>query len=120
QNFLPILEDGGVDLVLSGHSHSYERSFLLDSHYGLSTTLSSSNILDSGRGRDPKPYQKPTGTPSHRGAVYTVAGSSGQTSGGTLNHPAMFVSLNVLGSVVVDFQTNRLDVQFLNSSSVVQ
>jgi len=120
QNFLPILEEGGVDLVLAGHSHSYERSYLLDSHYGLSTTLSSSNILDSGSGRDSTPYQKPTGTPSHRGAVYSVAGSSGQTSGGTLDHPAMFISLNVLGSVVVDFQTNRLDVQFLNSSGVVQ
>ena len=34
QNALPILEDGGVDLVLSGHSHSYERSFLIDGHYG--------------------------------------------------------------------------------------
>ena len=26
QNIVPILEAGGVDLVLSGHSHSYERS----------------------------------------------------------------------------------------------
>ena len=33
-NLLPILEAGGVDLVLSGHSHSYERSYLLDGHYG--------------------------------------------------------------------------------------
>ncbi len=34
QNALPILEAGGVDLVLTGHSHSYERSYLLDGHYG--------------------------------------------------------------------------------------
>jgi len=39
ENALPILEASGVDLVLSGHSHSYERSFLLDGHYGDSTTL---------------------------------------------------------------------------------
>lgn len=32
QNFLPILEGGGVDLVLSGHSHNYERSYLLRGH----------------------------------------------------------------------------------------
>ena len=38
QNILPILEDYGVDLVLTGHSHSYERSFLLDGHYGTSGT----------------------------------------------------------------------------------
>ena len=33
------LEDAGVDLVLTGHSHSYERSFLLDGHYGPSWTF---------------------------------------------------------------------------------
>ena len=39
QNALPILEAYGVDLVLTGHSHSYERSFLIDGHYGASSTL---------------------------------------------------------------------------------
>ena len=39
ENALPILESYGVDIVLSGHSHSYERSFLLDGHYGKSNTL---------------------------------------------------------------------------------
>jgi len=37
--FNPILEQGGVDLVLCGHSHNYERGFLLDGHYGSSDTL---------------------------------------------------------------------------------
>jgi hypothetical protein len=120
ENFLPILEDGGVDLVLGGHSHSYERSYLIDSHYGLSTTFDDSHKKDGGSGREPTPYQKPAGLLPHQGAVYTVAGSSGQTSGGTLNHPAMFISLNVLGSLVLDFQTDRLDVSFLNSSGEVQ
>ena len=45
QNALPILEDFGIDLVLGGHSHSYERSFLLDGHYGPSDTLEPSMIL---------------------------------------------------------------------------
>jgi acid phosphatase type 7 len=120
QNFNPILEEGGVDMVFGGHSHSYERSFLIDGHYGVSSTFSASMQKDSGSGRDPAPYTKPLGTPGHQGAVYVVAGSSGQTSGGTLNHPAMFISLNVLGSVVLDFQTNRVDLSFLNSSGGVQ
>jgi hypothetical protein len=120
QNFLPILEAGGVDLVLSGHSHSYERSYLIDGHYGVSSTFSSANVVDGGSGRDPNPYEKPPGLPAHAGAVYAVAGSSGQISGGTLNHPAMFVSLNVLGSVVLDFTTNRLDLQFLDSTGAVR
>jgi len=48
----PILESYGVDLVLSGHSHTYERSYLLDGHYGDSSTLTSSMIKDSGDGRE--------------------------------------------------------------------
>ena len=106
--------------MLSGHSHAYERSYLIDGHYGSSSTFDNSMKKDGGSGRDPTPYQKPAGLVGHQGAVYTVAGSSGQTSGGTLNHPAMFISLNVLGSVVLDFQTNRLDASFLNSSATVQ
>src|SRR5262249_13113461 len=78
------------------------------------------NLVDGGSGRDPNPYQKPSGLPANAGAVYTVAGSSGQISGGTLNHPAMFVSLNVLGSVVLDFTTNRLDLQFIDSAGSVR
>jgi acid phosphatase type 7 len=122
QNIVPILEDYGVDLVLTGHSHSYERSFLLDGHYGTSTTLTSSMIKDSGSGRPSETgaYQKPTsGNSPHEGAVYAVAGSSGQTSGGSLDHPAMFISLNLLGSMVLDVDGNRLDAKFLRESGAI-
>jgi hypothetical protein len=120
ENMLPILEDAGVDLVLCGHSHSYERSFLIDGHYGFSSTFSTANVVDGGTGRDTTPYQKPAGLSAHAGAVYAVAGSSGHTSGGQLNHPAMIISLNVLGSVVLDFQTNRLDLSFLDSTGALR
>ncbi|HWN97062.1 MAG TPA: metallophosphoesterase, partial [Methylomirabilota bacterium] len=120
QNILPILEAGGVDLVLSGHSHVYERSYLLNGHYGPSSSLTSGNIVNGGNGRLPAPYQKPAGNVAHQGAVYTVAGSSGQTGGGSLNHPAMYLSLNVLGSLVVDVLTNQMTVTFLDSTSVTR
>ncbi|HKQ38794.1 MAG TPA: metallophosphoesterase, partial [Verrucomicrobiae bacterium] len=122
QNMLPILEDGGVDLVLCGHSHSYERSFLLDGHYGTSTTLTSAMKLNSGSGREDGTgaYIKSTfGIAPHQGAVYAVAGSSGQISGGTLNHPAMFISLNNLGSMVLDLNSNRLDAKFLRENGTI-
>ncbi|MDQ5858239.1 MAG: metallophosphoesterase [Acidobacteriota bacterium] len=122
QNFLPILEDYGVDLVLTGHSHSYERSFLLDGHYGTSGTLLPSMIKDGGSGRPAGTgaYSKPTGgLGAHEGAVYAVAGSSGQASGGTLNHPAMFISLNQLGSMVLDVDGNRLDAKFLRETGAI-
>lgn len=116
QNIVPLLEQGGVDLVLSGHSHSYERSYLIAGHYGSSGTFSNIHKLNNGEGREQSsgPYHKPRGGPVPLyGAVYAVVGSSGWTSGGTLNHPAMQVSLNQLGSMVLDITSNRLDAIFL-------
>ena len=122
QNFLPVLEGHGVDLVLTGHSHSFERSYLLDGHYGLSSTFSSAYQIDAGDGRTDGTgaYAKSAGSIPHEGAVYSVVGSSGQTSGGTLNHPAMFVSLNEAGSMVLDIDGQTLNAKFINSSGVVR
>ncbi|HXC69848.1 MAG TPA: metallophosphoesterase [Pyrinomonadaceae bacterium] len=122
QTFLPILEDGGVDLVLAGHSHSYERSFLIDGHYGTSSTFTNAMKKDGGSGRpnETGAYNKATlGAGAHEGAVYAVAGSSGQISGGTLNHPAMFISLNNLGSMVFDVNGNSLDAKFLRENGAI-
>ena len=122
QTFLPILEDGGVDLVLAGHSHSYERSFLIDGHYGTSSTFTNAMKKDGGSGRpnETGAYNKATlGAGAHEGAVYAVAGSSGQISGGTLNHPAMFISLNNLGSMVFDVNGNTLDAKFLRENGAI-
>ncbi|HYC60326.1 MAG TPA: metallophosphoesterase, partial [Thermoanaerobaculia bacterium] len=121
-NALPILEDYGVDLVLSGHSHSYERSYLIDSHYGASNTFISSMKKDGGSGRPEGTgaYQKQTsGLAPHEGAVYAVAGSSSIISGGALNHPAMFISLNDYGSMVLDVNGGRLDAKFLRENGLV-
>jgi len=122
QTFLPILEEAGVDLVLAGHSHSYERSFLIDGHYGVSSTFTNAMKKDGGSGRPDGTgaYAKPTLGPGiHEGAVYAVAGSSGQISGGLLNHPAMFISLNNLGSMVLDVNGDTLDAKFLRENGVI-
>jgi hypothetical protein len=79
-------------------------------------------VKNSGSGRPASSgaYTKPTeGLGPHEGAVYAVAGSSGQVSGGTLNHPAMYISLNNLGSMVLDVDGNRLDAKFLRETGVV-
>ena len=112
-----------MDLVLSGHSHSYERSFLLNGHYGLSTTLTPAMQVDAGDGKtngngaykavfdEANPYQ---------GAVYITAGSSGKIGGGQLNHPVMVhASFNVLGSLVLDVNGNRLDARFVRENGNV-
>jgi hypothetical protein len=119
QNALPILENAGVDLVLSGHSHSYERSFLIDGHYSSSTTFAASMKKDGGSGRPDGSgaYSKPTyGMAPHQGTVYVVAGTGGELGGGTLNHPAMYLSQSMLGSLVLDVNGNRLDATFVDST----
>ncbi len=118
QNFLPLLEGAGVDLVLAGHSHSYERSFLIDGHYGLSTTFTNSMKKDGGSGREDGSgaYKKQTlGKGSHEGTVYVVAGSSGQVSS-VAQHPAMYIWTATAGSVVLDINNQRLDAKFLTST----
>ncbi|MEI6971843.1 MAG: metallophosphoesterase family protein [bacterium] len=124
ENILPILETNGVDLVLSGHSHSYERSMLVNGHYGVSATFNPvGHVVQSGGGKESNgvgAYHKPDGLGEHpvgnRGAVYAVAGSSGQTTVAPLNHPAMYYSELALGSVVLDFASNRLDAIFLRDT----
>lgn len=122
ENFLPLLEAGGVDLVLAGHSHSYERSYLLNGHYGLSATLAAPMKIDGGSGRADGDgiYEKPSGNAAQQGAVYVTAGSSGQVSGGALNHPAMYASFSELGSLVIDISGPRLDARFLRETGGVR
>ncbi len=123
QNFLPLLENYGVDLVLNGHSHSYERTYFVHGHYGFSNTFDpmvhTVGATGSGSGRigDTGAYIKDlTGDSPLDGEVCFTAGSSGKVSGGSLNHPAMYLSLNHLGSCVMDVQGHRMDMKFLNST----
>ncbi|HWQ90712.1 MAG TPA: metallophosphoesterase, partial [Clostridia bacterium] len=121
---LPLLEAAGVDLVLAGHSHNYERSYLIDGHYGASGTFSETMIKGRRNGKPDKtgPYLKPTRAACpHSGTVYVVAGSSGQT--GQLKptvHPAMCVSLKAAGSVVLDISGSHLDASFLDEKGQVR
>jgi Calcineurin-like phosphoesterase/CARDB/Calx-beta domain len=120
---LPILEAHGIDLVLAGHTHSYERSFLIDGHYGTSDTFTESMKLDPGDGsaNGTGEYQKSAFAPvPHEGTVYAVAGSSAKVTSSPLDHPAMVISLHVLGSMVLDVNNNRLDAVFLDSTGTIR
>lgn len=123
QNALPLLEHYGVDLVLCGHSHVYERSFLIDGHYGFSSSFDESMIVQPGMGREglDGAYQKPAGgLGANRGTVYVVCGCSGE--GGEFSfprHPAMARNIGGFGSMIIDVDGLRLDAKFLRSSGAV-
>ena len=117
---LPILEQHGVDLVLCGHSHVYERSYYLNGHYGDSSTLNASMKVDDGDGRVDGDGAYTRASNSTKGAVYIVAGSSGSKGGGPLNHPAMFASLNELGSVVIDVDGAIMSTSFIDDNGDIQ
>jgi hypothetical protein len=118
-NFLPILEEGGVDLILCGHSHAYERSYLLDGHYGVSSTLTPAMKKNPGDGRPggDGPYTKPRlRGEGHHGFVQVIAGSAGSADGGNFGHPAIIQSLNVPGALIIDVDDQRLDAVMVQPS----
>ena len=122
QNFLPILEAGGVDLILTGHSHVYERSYLIDGHYGKSASFDPAvHVKQPGDGRTEGDgvYRKPRGRTAHAGEISVVTGSAGSAGSKskppTLDHRAMWISLNEPGSVVLDIDGVRLDLTFINA-----
>ncbi len=118
ETFLPVLEQAGVDLVLSGHSHVYERSYLLDCHYGRSDTLKPAMILDHGDG-NAEPYRKPLAPTPHAGAVYAVVGSSNNLDDGPLDYPAMAASRHQRGSLLLDIRGDTLEASFVNAAGQV-
>jgi hypothetical protein len=122
ENFLPLLEAQGVDLVLSGHNHIYERSYLVDSHYGLSTNLQPRTMIKNGgdgRWDGSGPYCKSsTGPNPHQGTVYAkVTSASNYWLGET--HPAMFTTQMGLGCLILDIDGPVLDATFLRDDGRV-
>ncbi len=120
EDVLPILEAAGVDLVLSGHSHIYERSFLVDGAYDTPTTALG-HIVDSGDGRvsGDGPYLKSSGLQANDGAVYVVAGHGGRSLGGSANHPLMFFSELEYGSCLFSVDRNVLSLRNVRDDGVV-
>ena len=121
-NAVRLLESHGVDLVLSGHSHIYERSYLLNGHYGPSNTLEPTMIKDAGSGRpdDTGAYRKAgAGPAANQGAVYVVAGSSGWATSRTGFHPVMYFDELETGSLVLDVDGNRLEAKFLRETGAI-
>lgn len=130
ERFIRILERYGVDLVICGHSHGYERSYLLKNYFN----NPSSPLLDANfdfsqhtvYGNDQNArydgsanscaYTYNSGTYNH-GSMYIVSGSAGQVGGTASGYPhdAMYYSNSTNGgSFYIEVDSNRLDAKFIS------
>src|SRR6185369_4640455 len=95
---------------------------LLNGHYGTSSTLTAAMKVGPGDGRvgGSGPYTKAhVQQQPFEGAVYTVAGSSSEAKH-VASMPCMVASITALGSLVLDFNGNRLDAHFLDNKGAVR
>ncbi|HYK76725.1 MAG TPA: metallophosphoesterase, partial [Daejeonella sp.] len=125
ENFVGILERYGVDLVLCGHSHSYERSKLMKGHFGIEQSFDTKYFLSTSSGKydgtsNSCPYIKDE---SNKGTVYVVSGSAGaldhaQTS---FPHDALpYADISVGGASMIEVEGNRLDLKWIASNGEIR
>jgi hypothetical protein len=126
-NICPILEQYGVDIIITGHSHVYERSYLLNGYFGTPGQFNIANhAMDASNGslEEGTPYIKyRTGANAGKGTVYVVQGNSGSsTTEPDLNHPAM-VSVHgcseCVGSHMLYIHGDTLKGKYLTGSGEI-
>ncbi len=119
QALVPLFDQYEVDLVMSGHSHIYERSYLISGHTGDSYTFNKTqHLVKTTKGFYDK-IEKPF-INKDKGTIYVVAGSFGKLEyipDEEKNKPAhptsVYSNLTIGGSVVFSIKNNRLDLKWL-------
>jgi hypothetical protein len=111
----PILEAGGVDVVFNGHSHTYERTMLMDGCYGTNQTAERF-VLDEGDGNPwgDGPYRKSAGINPREGQVTCVTGHGGMTLGRVGTLPMAVCVFTEYGSTIVDVDGDTLTATMIN------
>lgn len=115
-NIVPLLESYHVDVVLCGHSHVNERSYLIKGHLGLASTFTQAMKINTGTNTFTK-------SPPFDGTVYTTCGTSGQSPGAVQADypmPCMFFNNNTNNcSLVLDINGDNLSCKYLASTGVI-
>ncbi len=121
---VPIFDKYKVDLVLNGHSHSYERSHLMKGHVGKSFTFNDYiHPTQWANGRyekkaDSRPYIN-----KDEGTIYCVVGSAGRLdwNGDPNPHPSsVYSNISIGGSLLFTINNNRLDARWVASDGVIR
>jgi hypothetical protein len=124
---VPLLDEYGVDLFVAGHDHTYQRSYVIQGHIGLSTTFDPTvHVTTPGDGRL-QPVVKCRGPRS--GTIYIVSGTAGGTRpNGNFAHPTMIPfphagsqrnGLAVPGSLVLEVDGDHLHGWQIDSEGAV-
>ena len=127
ENFIRILERYGVDIILCGHSHDYERSRLMNGYYGKDADFDSAkyNVSNASGKDDGSPNSAPYTKDSrhNRGTVYVVSGSAGKLGGRqtTYPHHAMYFSDETHGGAsILEINGNRLDFKWICADGIIR
>ena len=114
---VPLLESYHVDLLLAGHSHVNERSYMIKGHYDVANTFTEAMKVSTQTNHFVK-------SPPYNGTVYAVCGTSGQNPE-VVNQPGypmpvMYFNNNVNNcSLVIDVNGDYLSGKYLTSNGVV-
>ncbi len=126
ENFVAILERYGVDLIVCGHSHNYERSKLMKGYYGIEADFKAEqhNLSQSSGKYDGTdnscPYIKKQG---NNGIVYAVSGSAGGLGivKPSFPHEALpFANSTIGGAAILEVEGNRLDFKWICADGVIR
>lgn len=127
ENIIPMLEANGIDLIIAGHSESYERSYFINGHYGESASFDARiNTIGPNGDGDGKPngdgaYSKSSiGDNAGIGTVYSVNATASRRASGDLDHNAMYYSVRNYGSGILEVNGNNLTMKYLRDTGVVE
>ncbi|WP_165492340.1 metallophosphoesterase [Jiulongibacter sediminis] len=122
RNLVPVFDQYQVDLVLNGHSHVYERSFLMKDHTGSGLTFNPDiHQVQKTNGNytaENAPYINKT-----EGTIYAVAGSAGRIDWNGLNIPLpcnAYTNHTEGGSLMIKVNDNRLDGSWITAGTEIK
>ncbi|NGZ44559.1 metallophosphoesterase family protein [Cytophagaceae bacterium 50C-KIRBA] len=119
QQIVPIFDRYRVDLVLAGHSHSYERTKPIRGHLGQNDSFEAHKHVLA---KEIKPNHYVVDKSSAQGTIYIVAGSGGQLGKSQASFPlksSAFSTVALGGSLILDVEGKRLVGQWLGSDGKV-
>ncbi|MFN3589111.1 MAG: metallophosphoesterase [Spirosomataceae bacterium] len=122
QALVPLFDAYNIDLVLTGHSHIYERSHLIAGHTGHSAEFNPSHIKQNVTGQ--YTATQPPYINKKEGTIYCVVGSGGRLElparTNEQPHPtSVYTQIEVGGSLFFTIENNRLDANWTASTGEI-